>query len=126
MKPLDQTDRDWTKGNCYWVALEFLKDSETLTRLGKLPESARVSLVHGEIVIGGNTFRHAWIEVGQVSRGLQSGGRSVLQRDRVFGSRRPGKSGQSRSAIRISGRLSIGAKPSPWESRPWVLFPDVR
>ncbi|CAA6677370.1 MULTISPECIES: hypothetical protein [unclassified Lentimonas] len=55
--PLDQINRDWTKGNCYMAALEYIKKSPTEDRIDKPP----VRLVHGVTSFG----QHAWIESGE-------------------------------------------------------------
>lgn len=59
--PLDQINRDWTKGNCYYASLEFLKRS-----INDLVEGAQehIRLVHGTIGEGSSSTPHAWIEVG--------------------------------------------------------------
>jgi hypothetical protein len=65
MTPLDQVNRDWTRGNCFYVALEFLKDSEQLREEGNIPPSAKVNLVHGLLDSENRKIKHAWIEVDQ-------------------------------------------------------------
>ncbi len=66
--PLDEMNRDWTKGNCYFIALEFIKDSDELAAKGAFGNSPVIQLVHGLVrqVPGDSlsqTIRHAWIEV---------------------------------------------------------------
>lgn len=63
MKPLDQQNRDWSKGNCFYVTLEFLKESELLRNEGLINKDAAVYLVHGLIGANGIRLRHAWIEI---------------------------------------------------------------
>ena len=63
MTPLDQTNRDWSKGNCYYVTLEFIKDSELLRASGKIPKTATISLVHGLLDSRNKKVKHAWVEV---------------------------------------------------------------
>ena len=59
--PLDQINRDWTKGNCYYASLEFMKRS-----IHDLIEEAQehIRLVHGTIGEGPSLTKHAWIEDG--------------------------------------------------------------
>ena len=62
--PLDRQSRDWTKGNCYYVSLQFIQDSERLIgKCGLLPENSKVLLVHGEIEPQVHPINHAWIEI---------------------------------------------------------------
>jgi hypothetical protein len=63
MKPFDQINRDWSKGNCFYVSLEFMKDSERLRACGSIPDVATVRLVHGLLDAGGQSVKHAWIEI---------------------------------------------------------------
>lgn len=63
MKPFDQINCDWSKGNCFYVTLEFIKDSERLRAGGGIPDLATVSLVHGLLDAGGQSVKHAWIEI---------------------------------------------------------------
>lgn len=63
MKPLDQTNRDWTRGNCFYVTLEFLKDSEQLRSAGAISSSAAIYLVHGLLDSDNLNIKHAWIEI---------------------------------------------------------------
>ena len=65
MKPLDQIDRDETKGNCYWAALEFIKNPPGLPDGVPSPVLDDVRLIHGEILKNEKLVRHAWIEVGE-------------------------------------------------------------
>jgi len=64
-QPLDQISRDWSKGNCYYVTLQFLKDSPGL--MGNyllLQTNSEVILVHGQInPSGSKPINHAWIEI---------------------------------------------------------------
>jgi hypothetical protein len=66
MSPLDQDSRDWTKGNCFYVTLEFMKDSEELRASGKIPTDASVALVHGLLSANDKRIRHAWIEIDNI------------------------------------------------------------
>ena len=59
--PLDQHNRDWSKGNCYYTSLEFLKRS-TRDLIQEAQEHIR--LVHETIGEGPSLTKHAWIEVG--------------------------------------------------------------
>lgn len=74
-KPLDQINRDWTKGNCFYVTLQFMKDSDNLKLLGKLPKDADIKLVHGLLDYKNNKIQHAWIlingEVWDISNGQE-------------------------------------------------------
>jgi hypothetical protein len=63
MKPIDQHDRDWSKGNCFYVTLELIKDSDELRDAGVIDRNASVSLVHGILDAEGQRVRHAWIEI---------------------------------------------------------------
>jgi hypothetical protein len=63
MTPLDQIDRDWTLGNCYYITLEFLKDSKQLQQDGSIPTAATIRLVHGLLDSENRKVKHAWIEV---------------------------------------------------------------
>lgn len=63
MEPLDQTNRNWREGNCYYVALEFIKDSEELRSKGAIPKNASVHLVHGLLDSQRTRLKHAWIEI---------------------------------------------------------------
>ena len=63
MPPLDQENRDWTKGNCFYVTLEFMKDSEELRAFGSIPKDSCVSLVHGLLSASEKCIKHAWIEI---------------------------------------------------------------
>lgn len=59
-RPLDQQNRDWTKGNCYYAALEFMKDFPKLVEGGYLKAKTDAFLVHG--TIGKEKVNHAWVE----------------------------------------------------------------
>jgi len=65
--PLDRKGRDWSKGNCYYVTLQFIQDSAGL--IGKkplLPDGSVVLLVHGKIEpVAGKAIKHAWIEINE-------------------------------------------------------------
>jgi len=63
MPPLDQENRDWTKGNCFYVTLEFMKDLEELRAIESIPKDSCVSLVHGLLRASEKCIRHAWIEI---------------------------------------------------------------
>lgn len=63
MQPLDQTSRNWSKGNCFYVTLEFMKDSEALRTLNMIKGNAKVSLVHGLLDECNKRVKHAWIEI---------------------------------------------------------------
>jgi hypothetical protein len=67
MKPLDQTNRDWSKGNCFYVTLEFIKDSENLRAAGHISKSATVYLVHGLLDSANSKVKHAWVEIDDVA-----------------------------------------------------------
>lgn len=64
----DEQDRDYSKGNCYYIALEFMKDSDGLKRDGALLANDKVELVHGlvrqiEHEPTSKMIRHAWVEI---------------------------------------------------------------
>ena len=63
--PLDHVERDWTKGNCYFAALEFLKDSPSLVgKFPLLPQGAVVQLAHGRLHLPAREpLEHAWVEI---------------------------------------------------------------
>jgi hypothetical protein len=63
MTPIDQTDRDWSRGNCFYVTLEFIKDSEQLRAAGYVPKNSRIYLVHGLLDSERKKVRHAWVEI---------------------------------------------------------------
>jgi hypothetical protein len=63
MPPLDQENRDWSKGNCFYVTLEFMKDSESLRAMGSIPKDSCVNLVHGLLSASEKRIKHAWIEI---------------------------------------------------------------
>jgi|GEM_PF-3555951 len=63
MTPLDQTGRDWTRGNCFYITLEFLKDSKQLQRAGTISPTATIRLVHGLLDSENLKVKHAWIEI---------------------------------------------------------------
>lgn len=63
MPTLDQENRDWTKGNCFYVTLEFMKDSEELRAIGSIPKDSCISLVHGLLSASEKCIKHAWIEI---------------------------------------------------------------
>ena len=60
-KPLDQVNRNWSKGNCFYITLQLMKDSEELKILGQLPKDADVILVHGHLDYENKKIQHAWI-----------------------------------------------------------------
>lgn len=64
MQPLDHQNRDWTMGNCLFVALEYIKDSEGLIAEGAIAAGTPIHLIHGTISFDGKTIKHAWIEEG--------------------------------------------------------------
>ena len=64
--PLDQINRDWTKGNCYMAALEFMKDFPGLVEEGVFDAQSEAVLVHGIISLNGKKIEHAWVELGDV------------------------------------------------------------
>jgi hypothetical protein len=73
MEPLDQHDRDWSKGNCFYVTLEFMKESDELRDVGVIDKDASVCLVHGILDAEGQCIRHAWIEIDHVAYDLSNG-----------------------------------------------------
>jgi hypothetical protein len=58
-KPLDQVKRDWSKGNCYYIALEIIKDFPGLVAEGQFADGTQAHLVHGTV----RGVKHAWIEL---------------------------------------------------------------
>lgn len=60
-KPLDQIDRDWGKGNCYYTTLQIMKDCDEL--IDKIDDINSVELVHGLITVNKQEIEHAWIEI---------------------------------------------------------------
>lgn len=64
-RPLDQRNRDWSKGNCYYIALEFLKAFPSLVESGLIESKSQPFLVHGKV--GKDvTINHAWVEYGDM------------------------------------------------------------
>jgi hypothetical protein len=63
MTPLDQENRDWSKGNCFYVTLEFINDSEALRTMGGINADSTVCLVHGLLDSSNKRVKHAWIEI---------------------------------------------------------------
>ena len=73
MEPLDQHNRDWSKGNCFYVTLELIKDSDELRDAGVIDENTTVNLVHGILDAEGQCIRHAWIEIDDVAIDISNG-----------------------------------------------------
>jgi hypothetical protein len=62
--PLDQVNRDPSKGNCYYITLEFIKDYPDLVEAGAFDKNVTARLVHGLLQKSGARIKHAWIEIG--------------------------------------------------------------
>lgn len=62
-EPLDKIDRNWSLGNCYYITLEFMKDSTGLQSIEKISKNAEIRLVHGMVDGINGRIRHAWIEI---------------------------------------------------------------
>lgn len=63
MPPIDQENHDWTKGNCFYVILESMKDSKELRAIGAIPKDSLVRLVHGILNASEKCIKHAWAEI---------------------------------------------------------------
>lgn len=117
--PLDEVNRDWTKGNCYFIALEFMKDSNGLAEEGAFGGSAKVNLVHGLIrqIESDQTskmIRHAWVEINDEKVIDGSNGNSGWDELADYYSRKEAKKIRSFSRVEADAIVSTQEQIGYW------------